>query len=89
VASFLVFRDLPGATRDQYEAAQRATADAARRASTAGRQVSYLGGFFLHGTGQVICIFDAMSAADVTAVNEEAEVPFAKAAEAIDLRTAP
>jgi uncharacterized protein DUF4242 len=87
VTSFLVFRDLPGVTRDQYAAAQRAAADAARRASSAGHQISYLGGFFLPGTGQAICIFDARSAADVTAVNEEAGVPVAEVAEAIDLRT--
>lgn len=31
MASFLVFRDLPGVTRDQYAAAQHAAADAARR----------------------------------------------------------
>ena len=47
VASFLVFRDLPGVTRDQYAAAQHAAAGAARRTSAAGRKVRYLGGFFL------------------------------------------
>lgn len=86
VASFLVFRDLPGVTRDQYTAAQRAAADAARRSSAAGRRVTYLGGFFLPGTAQAICIFDAESAADVAAVNQQAGVPAARVIEAIDLR---
>jgi hypothetical protein len=86
VASFLVFRDLPGVTRDQYAAAQRALADAAGRARAAGNDVSYQGGFFIPGAAQAICVFSAGSAAQVTAVNEQARVPFASVAEAIDQR---
>jgi Protein of unknown function (DUF4242) len=89
VASFLVFRDLPGITRDQYTAAQHAAADAAGRTSGPGRQVTYRGGFFLPATAQAICIFDADTAADVTAVNQQAGVPVTDIAEAIDLRTPP
>ena len=88
MASFLVFRDLPGVTRDQYTAAQHAVADAARRASAAGRQVAYLGGFFLPHAARAICIFDADTAADVTAVNTLAGVPATEIVEAIDLRAA-
>ncbi len=86
--SFLVFRDLPGVTRDQYTAAQRAAADASRRSSAAGREVKYRGGFFLPGSGRAICIFDAESAADVVAVNTRAGVPAADVIEAIDLPAA-
>ncbi len=88
MASFLVFRDLPGVTRDQYEAAQHAANDAARRASVTGRAVAYLGGFFLPRDARAICIFAADSAADVTAVNALAGVPVAEVVEAIDLRAA-
>jgi Protein of unknown function (DUF4242) len=89
MASFLVFRDLPGVTRDQYAAAQHAAADAARRSTSAGRKVTYLGGFFLPGAGRAICIFDAGSAEDVVAVNRQAGVPVAEVIEAIDLCAAP
>lgn len=89
MTSFLVFRDLPGVTRDQYVAAQHAAADASRRSSAVGREVRYQGGFFLPGAGRAICIFDAESAADVAAVNEQAGVPAADVVEAIDLRTRP
>ena len=89
VALFLVFRNLPGVTRDQYTAAQRAAADASRRSSQAGREVRYLGGFFLTGTGRAICIFQAESASDVAAVNKQAGVPATGIAEAIDLRAGP
>ena len=89
MASFLVFRDLPGVTRDQYTAAQHAAADAARRASAAGRDVRYLGGFFLPSAARAICIFDADTAADVTAVNTLAGLPATSIVEAIDVRAAP
>jgi Protein of unknown function (DUF4242) len=88
VALFLVFRDLPGITRDQYTAAQRAAADASRRSSQAGRVVRYLGGFFLTDTGRAICMFQAGSAADVAAVNNQAGVPATDIVEAVDLRSA-
>jgi hypothetical protein len=86
VASFLVFRDLPGVTRDQYAAAQRAVVDASRRMTAAGREVMYRGGFFLPGTGRAICVFDADSAADVEEANAQAGVPATDVVEAIDLR---
>jgi len=86
MATFLVLRDLPGVTRDQYAAAQRATVDTARRSSAGGRQVRYLGGYFLPGQGRAVCIFDADSAADVAAVNKGAGVPFTEVVEAIELR---
>ena len=88
VALFLVFRDLPGITRDQYTAAQRAAAEASRRSSQAGREVSYLGGFFFTASGRAICIFQAESSADVAAVNNQAGVPATDIVEAIDLRAA-
>lgn len=86
MAMFLVLRQLPGVTRDQYAAAQQAAGDAARQASTGGRDVRYLGGFFMPGGGRAICIFDAESLADVTTVNERAGVPFTEVLEAIELR---
>jgi hypothetical protein len=88
VACFLVFRDLPGVTRDQYAAAQRAAADTARRTSAAGRPVTYRGGFLLPSHARAICIFDAETAADVTAVSKQAGVPVTDIVEAIDMRTA-
>jgi hypothetical protein len=88
VPSFLVFRDLPGVTRDQYAAAQRAAADAARRTGGADREVTYQGGFFLPAVARAICIFHAETAADVIAVNELAGLPTTSIVEAIDLRHA-
>jgi hypothetical protein len=83
---FLVFRDLPGVTRDQYSAAQDAVADETQQASPAGREVNYLGGFFLPGAGRAVCVFSAESASDVAEVNRRAGVPFTDVLEAIELR---
>jgi hypothetical protein len=83
---FLVFRDLPGLTRDQYGAAQRAIADATQETATSG-PVRYRGGFFLPRAGRGICVFDAGSAADVMAVSWQAGVPFSDVQQAIDLRS--
>jgi hypothetical protein len=85
VATFLVLRQLPGLTRDQYAAAQQAVCEAALQGSTEGRVVRHLGGFFIPGKGRAICIFCADSLADVTAVNEQAVVPFTEILEAIEL----
>jgi hypothetical protein len=86
VATFLVLRQLPGLTRDQYAAAQQAASDAARQASISGRVVRCLGGFLIPDRGRAICIFWAESLADVTMVNERAGVPFTEILEAIELR---
>jgi hypothetical protein len=82
---FLVFRHLPGVTRDQYSAAQRAVADVI---GSAGQQITarYLGGFFLPASARAICVFQAGSVADVEAVNEQAQVPFTEVVPALDLR---
>ena len=86
MALFLVFRDLPGLTRDQYGAAQRAIAEAIEEAATSG-PVRYRGGFFMLRAGRGICVFDAGSAADVTTVNRQAGVPFSDVQQVIDLRS--
>lgn len=86
MATFLVLRQLPGVTRDQYAAAQQAAMDAAIQSRADGRTVWYLGGFFLPCAGRAICIFGADSAADVTMVNQHAGVPFTEVLEAIEMR---
>ena len=86
MATFLVLRQLPGVTRDQYTAAQQAVSAAARQASAGGRGVHHRGGFFIPGKGRAICIFCAESLMDVTAVNEQAGVPFTEVLEAVELR---
>ena len=86
MATFLVLRQLPDVTREQYAAAQQAAMDSASHSSADGRMVRYLGGFFFPGAGRAICIFDADSASDVAMVNQHAGVPFTEVLEAIEMR---
>jgi hypothetical protein len=85
VAKFLVLRQLPGLTRDQYAAALQTASEAAQQTGVDGRTVRHLGGFFIPSKGQAICIFCAESSADVATVNERAGVPFTEVVEAIEL----
>jgi Protein of unknown function (DUF4242) len=84
---FLVFRQLPGVTRDQYVAAQRAVADVIGNAGPHA-QMCYRGGFFLPASARAICVFEAGSAADVETVNQHAGVPFTEVVAALQLRIA-
>jgi len=86
VTTFLVLRQLPDVTRDQYAAAQQAAMDSASQSSAHGHVVRYLGGFFFPDAGRAICIFDANSTADVAMVNQHAGVPFTEVLEAIEMR---
>jgi len=89
MATFLVFRQLPGVTRDQYAAAQRAATDVASQSSAHGHHVRYLGGFFIPDKGEAICIFNGDSASDITAVNQRAGIPFTEVREAIEMQPPP
>ena len=87
MATFLVLRQLPDVTRDQYAAAQQAALAAASQSTADGRVVRYLGGFFFPGAGRAICIFAADLAADVAMVNQHAGVPFTEVLEAVEMRS--
>jgi hypothetical protein len=56
-------------TRDQYAAAQRALADAARRAAASGPGVAYLDGLFFPAAARAICVFRAASASDAAEIS--------------------
>ncbi len=87
--TFLVDRQMPGLTRDQFRAAQRALGHAARRAEQAGQMVRYLRALFVPSEGRAVCLFEAPDAASVRAVNVAAGVPFSHVVEAIDLIAEP
>ena len=75
----------PDPSRQEHDHDDTASSPAT---SAAGRKVRYLGGFFLPAAARAICVFDADTAADVTAVNTLAGVPATDIIEAIDLRAA-
>lgn|SRR6266851_1971324 len=87
--TYLVDRNVPGLTRDQFRAAQRALGNAARRAAESGRPVRYVRAVFVLSEGRAMCLFEAPDACIVRAVNLEAGVPFTQVVEAVDLVAEP
>ena len=87
--TYLVDRNVPGVTHDQFRAAQRALGQASRRSSESGRAVCYLRALFVPSEGRAMCLFEAPDAESVRAVNVAAGVPFSHVVEAIDLIVEP
>lgn len=85
MAVYLVDRELPGITLDQLAAAQRAAIETSERFSAEGRGVRYIRSIFVPGEARVMCLFEAGSPQLVQAVNEEAQIPFSRVTEALDL----
>ncbi len=87
--TYLVFRELPGVTRDQFVAAQCTAVATAAAARAAGQPVWYLRGFFLPARATALCMFEGPDAEQVRAVNQQARVPFTDVVEAIELPSPP
>ena len=82
--TYLVFRDLPGVTRDQFVAAEHAVTDEADSARATGRAVRYVTGFFVPANAAGLCLFEGADAEEVAAVNQQAGVPFTSVVEAVE-----
>ena len=87
--TYLVDRNVPGLTRDQFRAAQRALGHAAQRSSENGPTVRYLRAVFVPSECRAVCLFEAPDASSVRAVNLAAGVPFSHVVEAVDLIVEP
>jgi Protein of unknown function (DUF4242) len=85
---YLVERDLPGLTRDQFIAAQRAAVQAAARAAANGVPVRYLRGLFVPSEGRSVCVFEGPDAESVRAVNLAAGVPLTHVVEVLEFPAA-
>ena len=81
---YLVERNLPGVSRDQFEAAQQAIL-ATLRTMSSKVAVRYLRGVFLPEQGRAFCLFEATDAQSVRDVNLEAGVAFESVNEAVEL----
>jgi uncharacterized protein DUF4242 len=87
--TYLVDRNVPGLTREQFRAAQRALRHAAHSTERTGQTVRYLRALFVPSEGRAVCVFEAPDSASVRAVNQAAGVPFSRVVEAIDLIAEP
>lgn len=82
---FFVERDLKGITMDQLAGAQKAAISKAGEMSKNGTKINYIRSTFIPGEDRCMCLFDASKAADVKRLNEEANIPFKRIVEALDL----
>lgn len=82
---YMVDRDLPGVTLDALADAQRKAIDTASSFQERGRDVRYIRSTFVPGESHCMCLFEAPSARDVSDLNDEAEIPYTRVTEAMDL----
>lgn len=83
---YMAERSLPGIGMDDLAAAQKRVIDTARRMSGEGTAIEYLRTTFVPGEDRCMCLFEAASAGDVEKLNQDAEVPYERVVEALDLR---
>ncbi len=82
---YMVERDLKGITMEQLGAAQKACIDTSAELTKRGKQVRYIRTTFVPGEERSMCLFESSDPDIVRECNEEAQVPFVRIVEALDL----
>ena len=85
MAVYMVERDLPGITMEQLAGAQRAAIETSQRLSAEGNSVRYIRSTFVPGDARVMCLFEAPNSENVKSANDQAEIPYTRIVEALDL----
>ncbi|HEV2836368.1 MAG TPA: DUF4242 domain-containing protein [Pyrinomonadaceae bacterium] len=88
MAVYMVERELPGVTMEQLGAAQKAAIETGQKFTSEGKNVRYIRTTFVPGEAHCMCLFEADNPDLVRAVNEEANIPFTRIVEALDLTPA-
>lgn len=83
--TYAVQRNLPGITMEQLGAAQKAAIQTSERFSQEGTPVRYIRSNFYPQDARCTCLFEAADPASVEQVNREAQIPFTKVEEVLDL----
>ena len=82
---YMVDRDLPGISMDDLAAAQKKAIETAASYRQKGRDVRYIRSTFVPGEAHCMCLFEAPTAEDVAELNDEAQIPYTRVTEALDL----
>jgi hypothetical protein len=85
---YMVERNLKGISMEDLAGAQKAAISKAVEFSDRGTPARYLRSVFTPGDGRCMCLFEAENAGDVEAINREANLPFDRVTEALDLTPA-
>ena len=82
---YMVERNLPGIKMEQLAAAQKRAIEVGRELTAAGTQVKYIRTTFVPEENKCMCLFEAPNAQNVKTANEQAQIPFTRIVEAMDL----
>ena len=87
VSLFIVDRSIPGLTVQQLSIAQHAMVESARRLGGNGARIRYIRSTLIPGQSRCLCLFEADHQNLVRTVNENAQFPFSRIDEAVELIT--
>jgi len=82
---YLVERDLKDIDLAALAGAQQAAIKQAAAMRDQGVQVRYIRSTFVPNEGRCMCLFEASSSDIVRALNDDAQIPYGRVVEAIDL----
>ena len=85
MAVYMVDRELPGITLEQLAGAQKAVIETCEQFKANGKSVRYIRSTFVPEDSHCMCLFEADGVDLVRSVNDEANIPYTKVSEALDL----
>ena len=85
MTTFMVERDLNGITMKDLAAAQQAAIRQAAQMTSAGTPIRYIRSAFAPLEGRCFCLFEGPCADDVRKLNDDANIPYFRVVEALDL----
>lgn len=86
---YMVQRSLKGIPMEQLAAAQQRAIETASQMRASGGTVRYIRSAYVPGTGECNCLFEAVDAEEVKALNQTAGIPFDRIVPAMDLTPQP
>jgi hypothetical protein len=86
MVTFLVDRDLPGASLDDVRTIQRAAVAVCSRFCSSGTMIVFVQSLFIPGEQRCLCLFAAHDEATVIAVNQAAALPYTRVVTATCLK---
>jgi hypothetical protein len=85
---YMVDRDLPGITMEQLADAQRRAIEYSAKFQAQGNNIRYIRSTFVPGESHCMCLFEAGNPQTVADLNDEAQIPYTRITEALDLTPA-
>lgn len=85
MAVYMVERTLTGITMEQLGDAQKRAIETSAVLAEAGKQCRYIRTTFVPGDEKAMCLFEASSAQLVEECNQQAQIPYDRVVEALDL----